>query len=223
MNPRRLTGEVIVLHLFVWWYVRVLWAAGAVPPFLAWPSLTTPALLSWGLRFVIRILALLLIIGWVYWRKMGVASIGLDGGHFWRNFIVTLPLGMMSYGIFLWTVMLVTKHLSDPYFAEPLPVWFRLLIIPFSALDVLLQQVSTFGLLEGILGKRLHWPVSIACGLTWLSFVAAHYFISAPIMLPLVALGGGLFCWLLRRTGNLGASLGVHFGYYIMLAVIGIA
>ena len=221
VNSRRLAGEVILLHLLIWWYMRVLWAAGVLPPFLAWPSMTTPAPLWWGLRFVIRILALLLVIGWAYWRKVGVAGIGLGGGRFWHNFIIALPMGMVPSGVFLGAVMLVTRHFGDSHPVEFLPVWFRLLIIPFSALDVLLQQVSTFGLLESILGRRLHWPFGIACGLPWISFVIAHYFIAAPIVFPVAALGGVLFCWLLRRTGNLGASLGVHFGYYVMLAVIG--
>ena len=117
--------------------------------------------------------------------------------------------------LWLIVVMLSGHSLEVP---NPISSGARTLAAITAFVDVLAQQLPTFGLLPG-LGMK-HERTAIAFGLDWYSYTFAHL-IGSSLPLVGVALIGLLFGALLLWTKNLGAGLGIHGSFYFMRAIFG--
>jgi membrane protease YdiL (CAAX protease family) len=85
--------------------------------------------------------------------------------------------------------------------------------------DVLAQQLPTFGLIQGLLASRIGRTTAFL--LAWSSFAVAHAIFASPQIAIIAVILGGVFGLLLNRTGNLGAGLGLHSTFYLMRSVLG--
>ncbi len=208
MSKRRLLVEMVVVNLIAWWGIRILSSQTAL---LHSTVENTP---EWYLVRVIRaIITIAVVLGWARWRKVTWPDIGLGKQNFWRNFVIAV--GVIA-ALWVAVVMVRGTSLLAP---QPLAYPIRFLAIVTVFVDVVAQQLPTFGLLQN-LGSRL-LPLPAAFVLAWLSFGLAHFIIASPAMVILALVIGIFFGLALWRTGNLGLGLGAHFGVYFMLAILG--
>ncbi len=127
--------------------------------------------------------------------------------HFWKYFFIGF-----SFIIILW-IMLKGCFLGG--FKNYI---LKLLAVITGLMDVLAQQFSTFGLIQKVIGQKLNIKISFSTA--WFSFSVAHFFISPTLAgVFLASFAGFLFGFILWKTKNLGAVLGIHFGFYFMLAI----
>ncbi len=154
-----------------------------------------------------------IVLAWARWRKIVWQDIGLGNQHFWRNFAISFGSVVM-----LWLTVVIIR--GTPLWA-PNPIGYdvRILALVTAFVDVLSQQLPTFGLLQG-LGMK-YWNPIAAFGLAWCIFSLAHLIGSSLPTVLLASVVGFVFGILLQRTKNLGAGLGIHFSFYFMLAVLG--
>ena len=204
---RRFPGvlEVGALHVVAWWGVRILtsqlpllhyWAAGSA----GW----------WLARLVRAGLAAGIVLAWAAVRGVALPRLGLGGRGFWRNGAVAF---LITSTLWLVVAVLRGKGIRGPY---PAAFPLRELAVLTTLVDVVSQQLPTFGLLQGALGSSA-WVV----GVTWLSFTAAHLVGASPATVLVAGIVGCVFALLRRHTGNLGAGLGVHVAYYSLLILLG--
>ncbi len=206
MSNRKLFYESILIHLLAWWGVIILGQASFMHSVENSPQ--------W---FVIRLaraaLAVGIVLAWARWRKIAWQDIGLGNQHFWRN-------GAIAFGsvVVLWLTVVLIR--GTPLWApNPIGYEMRILAVVTALVNVLAQQLPTFGLLQGF-GMK-HWNPIAAFALAWCSFSLAHLIGNSLPTILLATVVGLIFGALLQRTKNLGAGLGIHFAFYFMLAILG--
>ncbi len=204
MGRRPSVLEVGAVHVVSWWCVRIVTSQLAV--LHSWE----PSSAAWWLARLLRAaLVVGIVLGWARVRGITSPTIGLGGVRFWRNGCIGLAVTSI---LWLGVALVRGKGILGTH-----PAVFpeREVAILTTGMDVVAQQLPTFGLLQGVLGSS--WLVFAT---TWLSFTAAHL-VGAPLSVVLTAGAVGLVFALLRRyTGNLGAGLGVHFAYYGLLILL---
>ena len=201
-----------MVHGIAWWGMQVfsVW----LPYHLLFTHWDMNSPERWGVRLLRALLAVVIVLGWASYRKIAWHALGLGGQKFWRN----LSFGVTGVAAFWFSI--VTLRGTELWAPHPMGYGLRIMGMVVSAVSVVAQQVSTFGLLER-LGAR-HFSAGKAFLLGWLSFGIAHLllgnFLSGLVIGLTVGLLFGLLLW---WTENLGAGLGIHFGFYLMLSVLG--
>ena len=207
MSNRKLFYESILIHLLAWWGVRILLGQASFMHSVE----NSP---QWfAIRLARAALAIGIVLAWASWRKIAWQDFGLGNQYFWRNFAI-------AFGsvVVLWFIVVFIR--GTPLWApNPIGYEMRTLAVATAIVDVLAQQLPTFGLLQGF-GMK-HWNPVAAFGLAWGSFSLAHLIGNSLPTILLAAVVGLLFGALLQRTKNLGAGLGIHFAFYFMLAILG--
>ena len=205
MTDRPGVLEVATVHVATWWCVRILASQLAILHY--WD----PGSGGWWLVRLVRAgLAVGIVVGWATARGVALPTIGLGGRRFWRNGCVALAVTSI-----LWLAVAVLRG-KGILGSHPAAFPERELAILTTGVDVVAQQLTTFGLLQGTLGSSL-WVLAVA----WASFTAAHLVGASPGVVLTAGIVGLLFALLRRLTGSLGAGLGVHFAYYGLLVLLG--
>ena len=196
--------EVLALHAVTWWCLRTL--GSQLPVLHYW----APDSAGWWLiRLARASLVVGILLAWAALRGVKVGLIGLGGHGFWRNGCIAL---LTTAALWLAVAVLRGKGVLGPH---PLAFPRRELALRTTFVDVLAQQVSTFGLLQGLLG-----PSAQVAIFTWASFTGAHLIGASTGVVWAAGAVGVIFAVLRQRTGSLGAGLGVHLGYYSRLILL---
>ena len=161
MSNRRLFFETILVHLLAWWGIRIL--SGQMPLMHSFDANTS----AWfAIRLARAILTVAVVLAWARWRKIVLQDVGIGDQSFWRNFAIMF--GVVAV-LWLIVVMFSGNPLEAP---NPIGYGARTLAAITAFVDVLAQQLPTFGLLQG-LGMK-HERTAIAFGLAWCSYTFAH-------------------------------------------------
>lgn len=193
--------EVALLHIITWWGIRIF-----SPRFLfTGVALGTPE--RWLIRLLRAVAVVLIIFIWIKLRKFSFKNIGIGGKNFWKYFFIGF-----FFVVILWIMI-------KGYFPGGSKSYtLKLLAIITAFMDVLAQQISTFGLIQKMMERKLGIKISFLSA--WLSFGLAHFFISPSLTGVFIAFSAGLLFGLtLWKTKNLGAGLGMHSGFHFMLAI----
>jgi len=153
------------------------------------------------------------VLAWARWRKIDWQDIGLGKQNFWRN--CAIAFGSV---VVLWLTVVLIRGTSL-WAPNPIGYGMRTLAVVTALVNVLAQQLPTFGLLQGF-GMK-YWNPIAAFVLAWCSFSLGHLIGNSLPTILLAAVVGLLFGALLQRTKNLGAGLGIHSAFYFMLAILG--
>jgi hypothetical protein len=155
-------------HLLTWWGIRVLSAGFAYQ--VAFAGTPMQAAEWWAVRLLRAVAMLAIVAVWVHRRELSWQALGLGKPRFWRAFMLSVG-GMAA----LWVVMSSAYHVWP---RDPTGIGLRAISALVCFVDVLAQQLSTFGLLQGVLapcrGQLLPF------GLAWLSFGVATHHHAAP-------------------------------------------
>ncbi len=193
------------VHLLAWWGVRTL--SSEMPLLHLWEAGSAG---WWLIRLGRAGLAISIVVLWARLRGVTLETIGLRGRRFWSNALV----GGLVVAALWWVVALGRgKGMLGPHST---PYGVRAIATVTMGVDVVAQQLPTFGLLQGTLGSS--WWVLIGA---WLSFTLAHLVGASPRVVMTAAVIGLVFGVLRRRSANLGAGLGAHFAYYALLILLG--
>ena len=208
MSNRRLFSEIVSIHLVAWWGVRILSSQTAL---MHTAVENTP---EWyAVRLVRAIITIAVVLAWARWRKVMWQEIGLGKQGFWRNFVIAF--GLIAT---LWVAIVIVR--GTPLLApQPIAYSARFWAVITGLIDILAQQLPTFGLLQSLGARQLPRPAAFVLAL--LSFGLAHMIIASLPMVMVALVIGFFFGLSLWRTGNLGLGLGVHFGFYFMMAIMG--
>lgn len=168
----------------------------------------------YAIRLARAVLAVAVVLLWAGWRKIEWQDIGLGMQHFLRNFAI----GFASV-VALWLAVVAVR--GTPLFVpDPISYEVRALAVVTALVDVLAQQLPTFGLIQGFAFRGSNPLLGFV--VAWSSFVLAHLIGSPVSVVYLAAAIGLLFGGLMWRTRTLAAGLGLHFAFYFMLAIVGL-
>ena len=104
----------------------------------------------------------LIIFIWIKLRKFSFKNIGIGGKNFWKYFFIGF-----FFVVILWIMI-------KGYFPGGSKSYtLKLLAIITAFMDVLAQQISTFGLIQKMMERKLGIKISFLSA--WLSFGLAHF------------------------------------------------
>jgi len=204
---RLLFRQAIFVHALTWWGVRIL--SGRAAFMHVFDQGTAE---WWAMRLARAVLTVVIVLAWARWLGVTPRDLGLGNRGFGRNALVAAGVTAV-----LWiTIVGMRGSLTPP---APLDHGVRVLAAITGLVDVLAQQLSTFGLLQG-LGAR-HLGSRRAFVLARFSFGLARMVIATPPVVLGALSAGILFGLLMWKTGNLGAGLGLHSAFYVLRVVFG--
>ena len=164
--PQWLFFEAAIMHLLAWWGIRIL--TTRLP--LVEANASNPSL--WAVRLLRAGVTVAIVLAWARWRNIPWPRIGLGGQSFIRNFIA-------AAGVVITLGFAIAAIQGTLWVANPSGCALRVFAVVTRGTDVLAQQLSVFGLLQGFVAQR-SGLASFALAL--LSFALAHFIIGGVLL-----------------------------------------